>query len=82
MAELNAGGAALLPADVTRSMLKGASVFKALRKWRDLTQIDLVGLTGLSQGFISDLESGKKQATPETLQKIANALKIESNWLS
>jgi predicted transcriptional regulator len=69
MAELNAGGAALLPADVTRSMLEGDSVFKALRKWRDLTQIDLVGLTGLSQGFISDLESGKNQGTPETLQK-------------
>src|SRR5450432_1308306 len=82
MAELKEGVAAHLPAEVTRFLLDGDSIFKALRKWRDLTQFDLVGLTGLSQGFISDLERGKKQGTPETLQKIASALNIETNWLS
>jgi transcriptional regulator with XRE-family HTH domain len=81
MAELKSGVARLLPVEVTKLMLKGDSLFRALRKWRGLNQFDMVGLTGLSQGFLSDLESGKKKGTPETLEKIAAALKIDRQWL-
>jgi transcriptional regulator with XRE-family HTH domain len=46
-----------------------------------MTQFDLVAKTDLSQGFLSDLESGKKQGTVETLGKIARALEIDPSWL-
>ena len=62
-------------------MLRGDSLLKALRKWRNLNQLDMVPLAGLTQGYISDLESGKKKGSPETLQSIAKALKIDPAWL-
>jgi predicted transcriptional regulator len=81
MAELKAGGDATLPGEVARLMLDGDSLLKALRTWRGQTQIDLEFKTTLSQSYISDLESGKKQGTPEMLRKIAAALEIEPRWL-
>lgn len=36
----------------------GARV-RVLRKWRDMTQVQLAGLAGLSQGFLSQIENGK-----------------------
>jgi DNA-binding Xre family transcriptional regulator len=81
MAELKKDEAAVLPQEVAQLMLNGDSLLKALRKWRDQTQLYLEFKTGLSQSYISDLESGKKQGTPETLRKIAAALEIEPKWL-
>ncbi|HLJ70062.1 MAG TPA: helix-turn-helix transcriptional regulator [Roseiarcus sp.] len=81
IAELRANEAETLPQEITQLMLNGDSLLKALRKWRDQTQLCLESKTGLSQSYISDLESGKKQGTPETLRKIAAALQIEPKWL-
>jgi hypothetical protein len=81
MAELRSGKAAFLPPEVSQLMLRGDSLLKALRKWRDQTQMYLEFKTGLSQSYISDLESGKKQGTPETLRKIAEVLDVDPAWL-
>lgn len=81
MAELQAGKASVLPPEVSQMMLRGDLLLRALRRWRGLTQFDMVGLTQLSQGYLSDLEAGKKQGTAETLGKIAFALKVEPAWL-
>ncbi|HLW92164.1 MAG TPA: helix-turn-helix transcriptional regulator [Roseiarcus sp.] len=81
MAELKSGGAQVLPAEVTKLMLKGDSLLRALRKWRDVTQLQMEYKTNLSQGFLSDLESGKKKGTPEMLKAIAKALDIDPKWL-
>jgi hypothetical protein len=81
MAELKDGNASVLPAEVSQMMLRGDSLLKALRRWRGLNQLDMVPLTGLTQGYISDLESGKKKGSPETLRSIAKALKIDPAWL-
>jgi DNA-binding XRE family transcriptional regulator len=82
MAELQAGTDARLPAEVTALMLRGDPLAKALRKWRGLTQLDLAATTGLSQGYISDIEAGAKKGAPETLRKIAEALQIDPVWLA
>ena len=81
MAELKNSNASVLPAEVSQMMLRGDSLLKALRKWRNLNQLDMAPLTGLTQGYISDLESGKKKGSPETLRNIAKALKIDPAWL-
>lgn len=49
------------------------------RKKNDLTQQDLADLTGLSHGYIRDLECPNRKKTPkvETLGKIAVALNID-----
>jgi len=41
-------------------MLRGDRLLKALRKWRGLTQMQMAAKTGLAQGYLSDLESGRR----------------------
>jgi antitoxin component HigA of HigAB toxin-antitoxin module len=81
MADLRSGIDARLPPEVSAALLKGASLLKALRKWRGLTQADLANATGMAQGYVSDLEAGRRKGTPETLAKIAGRLDIPVNWI-
>lgn len=49
---------------------------KEVRKQRSLTQADLAELTGMSDSYISYIETAKKQASLESLVQISNALGI------
>ena len=80
-AELAAGGV-VLPPEVSAAILRGESRLKAIRKWRDVTQLHLEFKTGIGQGYLSDLESGRRTGTPETIAKLAKALKVPVEWLS
>ena len=77
-----AAGAGVLPPEVSASILRGASRLKAIRKWRDVTQVRLEAETGIGQGYLSDLESGRRAGTPETIAKLALALDVPAEWLS
>lgn len=81
-AELAAGGSAVLPPEVSAAILRGDSRLKAIRKWRDETQLHLEVKTGIGQGYLSDLESGRRAGTPETIAKLAQALNVPVEWLS
>ena len=80
-AELNAGGI-VLPEEVSAAMLRGESRLKAIRKWRAMTQLHIESRTHIGQGYLSDLESGRRTGTPETIAKLAKALKVPVEWLS
>jgi hypothetical protein len=80
-AELAAGGV-VLPQEVSAAILRGDSRLKAVRNWRDETQLRLNFKTGISQGYLSDLESGRRTGTPETIAKLAQALNVPVEWLS
>lgn len=82
MADLAAGRDERLPAEVSAAMLRGDSLLKALRNWRDVTQMQLAFKTGLAQGYISDLEAGRRKGAKETLAQIARALDIDERWMS
>ncbi len=81
IAELQEGRDARLPADVSASMLRGLTLIKALRKWRGLRQRELAARSGIAQGFLSEIESGKRVGSRETLEKIAQALDAPAGWL-
>jgi DNA-binding XRE family transcriptional regulator len=81
MAELRAGRDAKLPPEVTASVLRGDSLLRALRRWRDMTQEKVARRAKLAQGYLSDLENGRKVATPKTLRAIAKALDVAPAWL-
>ena len=49
---------------------------KEVRKQRSLTQADLAELTGMSNSYISYIETAKKQACLESLVQISNALGV------
>ena len=80
-AEIAAEAQSILPQEVSAMLLRGDSLLKALRKWRGMTQVHLASKTGLAQGYLSDLESGRRTGTEETLKLIATHLEIDPSWL-
>ena len=80
-ADVDAGGI-VLPEAVSAAMLRGDSRLKAIRKLRDMTQLHIEFKTGIGQGYLSDLESGRRTGTPETIAKLAKVLKVPVEWLS
>ena len=77
-----AAGSVVLPPEVSAAILRGESRLKAIRHWRDETQLHLNFKTGIGQGYLSDLESGRRTGTPETIAKLAQALNVPVEWLS
>lgn len=81
-AELESGRDARLPSEASAAMLRGDSLLKALRKWRNATQQGLAEKTGLGQGYISDLEVGRRKGAKETTRLLAKALDVDESWLA
>ena len=77
-----AEGEAALPPDVSAALLRGESRLRAIRNWRGETQLHLSFLTGIGQGYLSDLEHGRRAGTPETFAKLAKALDVPVTWLA
>jgi hypothetical protein len=70
-----------LPPEVSRFILAGASTLKALRQWRDVGQTKLASDIGTSQGFVSDLENGRRAMTDDVRKRVAKSLDIPVHWL-
>jgi DNA-binding XRE family transcriptional regulator len=70
-----------LPADISMAVLRGESRLKAIRKWRGLTQSELAGRAGLTQGFLSDLESRRRTASADTAERLAGVLDVPVSWI-
>lgn len=81
-AALAAGEDTALPAAVSVFMLKGDTLLRALRKWRGLSQIDLAERSGIGQGYLSDLESGRRAGSAETIEALVKALDVPLVWLA
>lgn len=70
-----------LPPEVSRAIFGGASLLRAVREWRDVGQVKLARDIGSSQGFVSDLERGRRAMTDEVRLRIAAALEVPADWL-
>lgn len=77
-----AGGGLLLPKDVVDRIATGENPVRVLREWRGETQMYLHFKTGLSQGYISDIESGRRVGTVAALRLIANVLDVPLDLLA
>ena len=66
-----ASGAPLLPKAVVDRIANGENPVRVLREWRDVTQLYLSSKTDLSQGYISDVETGRRKGTAAALRLIA-----------
>ncbi len=78
--EIAAGGP-LLPKHVVDRLAKGENPVRVLREWRDITQLYLTSKTELSQGYISDVETGRRKGTAAALRLIADVLKVPLDLL-
>ena len=54
---------------------------RQLRWEQALSQRDLSGITGIAHDSISQLETGKREAQPRTIRKLADALRVEPREL-
>ena len=70
-----------LPAEVSGHILQGAGLLKALRLWRNLSQVELADRSGTSQGHVSDIESRRRKITADLAPRLAAALDVPERWL-
>ena len=54
---------------------------KLWRTQRNLTQDELAGRAGISKPYLSQIETGKRQGTVDTLRAIARALDVPPDVL-
>jgi DNA-binding XRE family transcriptional regulator len=76
-----AGREMLIPKSVVDRLAAGDNPVRALREWRGRTQTELVAAIGITQGYLSDLEGGKRKGPLALHQKIAAALGVPIDLL-
>ena len=54
---------------------------RVIREWRRMTQVELTETVGMTQGYLSDLENGRRRGTAESLAKLARALRVPLDLL-
>jgi DNA-binding XRE family transcriptional regulator len=81
MAEIAADPDSRLPVEISGFMLKGDRLLAAIRKWRGLTQVEVSAAAGIAQGYLSDLEAGRRHGSVETLRSLAKAMNVPESWL-
>jgi DNA-binding XRE family transcriptional regulator len=80
-AALAAGDEVLLPKIVVDRLTARDNPIRVLREWRGMTQAELVVSVGITQGYLSDLEAGKRKGPVALHQKFARALGVPIDLL-
>jgi DNA-binding XRE family transcriptional regulator len=73
---LAAGEDEMLPAAMVNRILAGESALRVWREHRGLTLKQLAEEAGVSAPFVSQIETGQREGSLDTMRKIATALKI------
>jgi DNA-binding XRE family transcriptional regulator len=73
---LAAGEEELVPADVVERLLSGENRIRVWREHRGMSATALAEKANIAQPFLSQLETGKREGTVETLRKIAASLSL------
>lgn len=76
-----AAGVPLIPKKIANRIAKGENALRVLREWRDVTQLYLSFKTDIGQGYISDLENGRRKGTTAALKRIADELNVPLDLL-
>lgn len=74
--KLAAGEEELVPSGIVDRILNGENRIRVWREHRGLTATALADKAGIAQAFLSQIETGKREGTVETLRKIADALSL------
>lgn len=74
------GEEVLIPHDVV-VRLDTENPILVLREWRGLTQRALAEAAGIGQGYLSDLENGRRRGTADVLGAVAKALRVPLDFI-
>lgn len=77
-----AAGMPVFPLEVVNRLINGENAIRVLRKWRDMTQEELSVSVGIPQGYLSDLETGKRKGPLELHRKFAKAFGVPLDVLA
>jgi DNA-binding XRE family transcriptional regulator len=77
-----AGREFLVPDEIVRRELAGESPIRLWREHRGLTQQELAKRAKISKPYLSQIETGKRQGTVETLSAIAHSLDVPLDVLT
>ncbi len=72
-----AGGQEVWPLDIVEARVNGENPVRVFRTYRKMTVSDLAAAAGISQPYLSEIESGKKTGSVDVLKRIAAALKVD-----
>ncbi|MBD0416680.1 helix-turn-helix domain-containing protein [Oryzicola mucosus] len=73
---LAAGDEELLPSEFVERILAGENKVVAWRDHRGLSAKSLAEMSGITQAYLSQIETGKRDGTVGTMKKIADALNV------
>jgi DNA-binding XRE family transcriptional regulator len=76
-----AAGAPLFPKEVADRLAKGENPVRVFREWRGLKQQQLALEGGVTQGYLSDIETGRRHGTALRLRGISRALRVPLDLL-
>ena len=76
-----ADGGGVIPLDVVNRIADGENPIRVIREWKDVTQLYLAHKTNIGQGYISDLENGRRKGTVAALKEIARVLDVPLDLL-
>ena len=79
--KITSGREVMVPKAVVDRLAAGENPIRVLREWRAVTQAELVVKIGITQGYLSDLEAGKRKGPVALHQKIARALGVPIDLL-
>ena len=65
-----------VPGEVVHAILDGVPPLRAWRRHRGLTLDDLAARVGVSKGYLSQIENGRKSGTLDLVRRLAAALDV------
>jgi DNA-binding XRE family transcriptional regulator len=75
------GHEVVLPKAVVDRMAKGENAVRVVREWRDMIQGELAVAVGISQNYLSEIETGRRRGPAELQKKLARALGVPVDLL-
>ena len=82
MRRLASGEDELVPAEIVNRILDGENALRVWREYRGLTVKQLAEKAGVSAPFVSQIETGQRDGSIETMRKIASVLKLSLDDLA
>ncbi|MBK4722702.1 helix-turn-helix transcriptional regulator [Azospirillum sp. YIM DDC1] len=78
---MQAHGGQPMPLEWAKRILEGESPVRVWREFRGLSLRGLAGKAGVSAGYLSEIEAGKKPGSVEAYKALAEALDTSVDWL-
>jgi DNA-binding XRE family transcriptional regulator len=75
------GREVVLPISVADRLADGDNPVRAIREWRDMTQGELAVAVGISQSYLSEIETGRRKGPAGLQKKFSRALGVPTDLL-